>query len=227
MNWKQYRLLFHWPLPLAVVAITTYGAVVSPEINIKRLLITYLLILFGLVFAAYSFDALVADWKDKINDISSKTLLGIALLGITGFFLVAAYAIIYSVWWGVFVALILAVFVICYNLEKPKWFHNKWGFAVGWGAVPIMGSYLYQSLSVNWIMLLLFLVGILLALQEWYLTNTKARIQKDLSMLKSFTTQESELLRKDIRKQTFWVTSLFCYVNFTLSMTLLVWRIYG
>jgi hypothetical protein len=227
MDWKQFRLLTHWPLPSAVISIVTYGAVVAQKINLQRLGITYLLIFFGLVCAAYAFDALVADWRDQLKDVSRKILFLIASIGVVGFLFTVVYAIQQSAWFGVIVAGLLMIFIITYNLEIPKWMHNKWGFAIAWGGVPAAASYLYQTLTLNWIMLPLFGVGILLAFQEWFTTNTKSPIQTHLTNLKELSSDKANAIRKEIRKQTFLITSLFCYSNFALAMTLLVWRIYG
>jgi hypothetical protein len=235
INWKEYRTLFHFPLPLALIAIVTYGAVVSPTIHINRLAITYLLILFGLVFAAYSFDAMYADWRPMIKNIKQSTLWLIAIVGISGFASIATYAIIKTSFYGIIVAVLLMFFIVAYNLEIPKWIHNKYGFAISWGSLAIIGSYYYQTLTVDWMYIPLFITGFLIALQEWYTSNTHSPIQENISKLKHWhnafnnttfvVVGDIEVSRKIVRKETFRITSLFCYTNFAIAMMLLMWRL--
>jgi len=216
--YKQYRTLFHWPLPLAVIAIVTFGAIVSPTIYINRLIITYLLVLFGLVLAAYSLDALSADWKFLIVDIPKWLLYTLAGIGIAGFIITAGYAIITTSLTGIIVAIILLTSVVSYNLEIPKIVHNQYGFSLSWGAAAIISSYYYESLQISWFIVLLGITGFLIGMQEWYTTNTKSPMQKAIS---NIITPE----RKVLRKNTFLSTNLMCYSLFALSMTLLAWRL--
>lgn len=236
INWKEYRTLFHFPLPLALIGIVTIGAVFSPSIHLNRLIITYLLVIFGLVLGAYAFDAMYADWRPVIQNISQTTLWIIAIVGVSGFASIATYAIIKTSLTGIIVAIVLMFFIITYNLEFPKWIHNKWGFSVAWGATPIIASYYYQSLTINWIMILLGITGFIFAYEEWHTTNTKSPIQKRISDLKisvkwmhniqyDTIVEMLELDRKFIRKETFKITSIYCYSLFTLGMTLLIWRL--
>lgn len=226
-KWKEWRLIFHLPLPLAVIGLVTYGAAFSPLIHIDRLIITYLLVLFGLVLTAYPLDALYSDWSDKISRDVKIYLPMIFIIGASGFITLSIYAILKTSLTGIVVTLVLMFFLVAYNMEKPKWIHNKWGFAVSWGGFVVIASYYYQSLQLNWIMIPLFIFGMLMALTEWFTTNTKSPIQQAISQMKMDINEPDnfEYQRKTIRKQTFWITSLWCYANFFFAMTLLMWRL--
>lgn len=219
-NIREWKVVFHFPLPLAVVALTTIGACVSPQIHIDRLIITYLLILFGLVFAAYSFDALASDWKFLIRGIQQWQLILLALIGLMGFIGISIYATIKTSLIGILVALVLITFIVTYNLEVPKWLHNKWGFAISWGGFVTIASYYYQSLQISLIMIPLFLTGFLFAIMEYHTTNTHSILQRGITSLNKEMPE-----RKLMRKETFTITSLMCYSLFTLSMTLLMYRL--
>lgn len=233
MSWKEYRLVFHWPLPLAVIALVTYGALVSPTIHLDRLAITYLLVLFGLVLTAYPLDALKSDWKFMIKGIQPWKLISIGALGLAGFIAISAYAIIQTSRIGILVAVVLILAVVCYNLETPSWIHNKYGFAITWGSLAIVASYFYQSIQLNWIMIPLGVTGFIIAMQEWYTTNTKSPIQQSLTKLKTINylpidelaVATREKNRITIRKETFRITSIYCYANLSLALTLLAWRV--
>ena len=218
MSIKEWRLLFHYPLPLAVVGLVSIGAALSPTIHLDRLLITYLLLFFGLVMAAYAFDAMYADWRPMIKNIQQWKLWTIALIGMSSFIGISIYAIITTSITGIVVALILITSVVCYNLEHPKWFHNKWGFGLSWGAASIVASFYYQSLQVSWLMMPLAITGFILAIQEWYTTNTKSPIQHYINVL---GVKES---RRHVRKETFRITSIYCYSILMIGITLLMWR---
>jgi hypothetical protein len=220
MSWKEWKLVLHFPLPLAVVAETTIAAVVAPHLYLNRLLITWILILFGLVMAAYSFDALASDWKHLIHGIKQWQLVLLALIGVSGFIGICIYAIITTSITGIVVAIILLIFVLCYNLEVPKWFHNKYGFSISWGSFVCVSSYYYQSLKLDLIMIPLAIFGFLIAMQEWHQTNTKSPAQQAINNLSRELPE-----RKILRKQTFIMTSYMCYSLFLLSITLLFWKI--
>jgi hypothetical protein len=217
---KQWRLVFHFPLPLTVVAIVTIAAALSPHISILRLLITYLLIFFGLVLAAYALDALSSDWSHLIKDINPDYLRLMGLVGLLGFIGTATWQIMAVSYYLIIPAISILTFVVCYNVEKPRWFHNKWGFSVSWGGLIASGSYYYQTLSLNWIMIPLFLIGFLIAMQEYYSTNTHSSMQQAIGKI-----DRSMPERRLLRKESFKVTSLMCYSWFTLAMTLLAWRL--
>jgi len=220
-------------VPLAVVALVTFGALVSSTLHLDRLLITYLLILFGLVFTAYPLDALKSDWKFMIKGIQPWKLILIGTIGLVGFIGISTYAILQTSRIGILVAVILILSVVCYNLETPIWFHNKYGFAISWGSLAITASYFYQTIQLNWIMIPLAVTGFIIAMQEWFTTNTKSPIQQSLTKLKTINylpidelaVMTREKNRVIIRKETFRITNLYCYSLFSLSMTLLMWRI--
>lgn len=218
---KQYRTLFHFPLPLTVVGMVTIGAVLSPTFYINRLIVTYLLILFGLVMAAYSLDARCADWKFLIKDIPQWQLEALGVGGVCGFVLIATYAILNTSMTGIIVAIFLMFFIVAYNIELPKWIHNKYGFAISWGSASMIGSYFYQSLSVNIMLVPLGIVGFLIALQEWYLGNTRSGLQQGISAM------ERSQNRKDMRKASFTALSFMCYAWFSVGMLLLFWRLHA
>jgi mannose/fructose/N-acetylgalactosamine-specific phosphotransferase system component IIC len=203
-----------------VIALATFGAICSPTLHLARLIITYLLILFGLVLAAYSLDALASDWKHLIKEIPKWQLETLAIAGIIMFLVVASWATITTSWSGLLVTFILIISVFCYNLERPKWFHNIWGFAVTWGALVPVLSYYYQSLQLSFILIPLAITGFLIAMEEWYCTNTHSPMQQAIG-----TILKENPERRALRKETFRVTSLMCYSLFSLSMTLLLWRI--
>ena len=213
---KQFRVLFHWPLPLAVISIVTYGAILSPVFNLWRLVLTYLMVFFGLVLAAYSIDALYSDWKDLIS-LSDNVLKATAIVGLIGFIVVAAYETVVISWTGIIVTLLIVAAVILYNTNN-KYLHNKYGFSVTWGGMVAVLSYYYQSLSIGIIVIPLFITAFLIAMQEWYTTNRAAPIQKEISKMEKGET------RRLLRRETFRSTSLMCYSNIMIAITLLTWR---
>lgn len=231
--WKEWRLILHFPLPLAVLALVTFGAVVSPSFHLDRLLISFLLVFFGLVLVAYPIDAIYSDWSKFILYIKFKYIIIMIFIGVGGFLITAIYAILNTTLLGIIVAALLMFAIVTYNSEKPKWAHNRYGFAVAWGAGPMAASYAYQTLTLNWIMIPLAVTGFLIAMQEWFTTNTKSPIQQAITKLKTYNklpvddmmpmTREKE--RVIIRKETFRVTNLMCYSLFSLAMTLMLWRL--
>jgi hypothetical protein len=216
---NQYRILFHWPLPLAVVSIVTFGAILAPHIIIQRLLLTYLMILFGLVLGAYSIDALKSDWKFLIKDIPEKFLKILALIGVLGFLSIALYETFTISLTGIVPTILIAASVVLYN-SNNKYLHNKYGFALTWGSLISISSYYYQTLSLNIILIPLALASFLIAMQEWYTTNTKSPAQLAIGVIPKMLPQ-----RKILRKETFRMTSLMCYSNFVLAITILMWRL--
>ena len=215
--YKQFRLLTHWPLPLAVISIVTYGAVVSSTFSLNRLLLTYLMVFFGLVLAAYSIDALYSDWKDLIT-ISDNTLKTIAIIGLVGFIVIAVYETLIISLTGIIVTVLIVAAVVLYNTNN-KYLHNKYGFAITWGSMISVLSYYYQSLSFSAVLIPLFIASFLIAMQEWYTTNRSSPMQKEI------TSMDKGDSRRIMRKETFRSTALMCYSNFMIAITLLTWKI--
>ena len=94
-------------------------------------------------------------------------------------------------------------------------------------------------------MIPLFIKCFIIAIKQWYTTNTKSPIQKKITEVKELMicfgyayTRENHKdylsasgyvsafwARKDIRKETFRITSIYCYSLFMIGMTLLTWKI--
>lgn len=217
--YKQWRTVFHYPLPLAVVGVASIGAALSPVLYIQRLVISYSLILSALVLIGYPLDAKYSDWKFLITDIQ-KWLKYIIIIGIVVTALLWIYSVMITNDTIILLGVIYLAGIVAYNTEYPKILHTKGGFAISWGGATAVGSYYFQSLQLNWVIIPLFITGVIISLQEWYTSNTGSPMQKSISKL-----EKSNSERRLLRKETFHITTLYSYTIFTIGVTLVLWRI--
>ncbi len=145
---KQYVRLMHFPLPLCVFSFATLGAVIAPRVYIDRLLWAYLAVFASLCLASYSFDELKGrPLRTTIPEGQLKTLgwSGLAASVLTGVYLAATINVALLAWIPPSAFIILA-----YNKELFRGrFHNGSMFALGWGGIPVLGTYFLQTLTIT------------------------------------------------------------------------------
>lgn len=123
------------------------GAAVAPTVSFPLLGWTLVVFFLGLGVCAHALDEF--NGRPLRTRFSDRTLWAIAAVAIAvGAVVVIAGTLNYStsiiVWAAV--GLFLA---IGYPVERPKWLHTDLGFAIAWGAYPVLASFWVQSLRLN------------------------------------------------------------------------------
>ena len=148
-GWRDYVTVLHLPYTAWSLSYVALGAAVAPRFHTDRLVWTLAAFALALGVAAHMLDELHG--RPLRTEIPNGVLVALAVVS-----LAAACAI--GVWaafaWDepgllAFVA-VGGLVTPAYNLE---WFggalHNAWGFALSWGAFPVLTAYFAQSGTIR------------------------------------------------------------------------------
>jgi hypothetical protein len=174
--WRDFLTLLHPPYTLWHLSYLVLGAALAPNLDWVTLAGALLAFFFGLGIGAHALDE--AHDRPLRTGLSDGMLwaLGIggvaigAALGVVGAFvvdpLVLAWAAI-----GVFLA-------AGYALEWSSLLHSDWGFAVAWGAFPVLVGYWSQTLTLSWSALLMAVAATLLSRVQRELSTPARRLRR-------------------------------------------------
>jgi hypothetical protein len=143
-GWRDWWTLLHPPYTAWHLSYVVIGATLAPHTDVPRLVATLLAFFFAVGVAAHAFDELHG--RPLGTAISAPWLVG---LGVVGLVIACALGFIGVATVGpglvVFIA-IGPVLVLGYNLELfGGLIHNDLGFAVAWGAFPVLVGYFVQA----------------------------------------------------------------------------------
>jgi len=148
-GWRDYVTVLHVPYTAWSLSYVALGAAVAPHFHTDRLVWTLAAFALALGVAAHMLDELHG--RPLRTEIPNGVLVALAVVS-----LAAACAI------GVWAAFVwnlpaLLAFVAVGGLVTPaynlEWFggalHNTWGFALSWGAFPVLTAYFAQSGTIR------------------------------------------------------------------------------
>jgi hypothetical protein len=137
--------LLHLPYTAWHLSYVALGAALAPRFHLDRLLWAMLAFFLAMGVAAHALDELKG--RPLKTAIPSRVLVGLAALSLAG---AVAIGIGAARAWGygllVFVA-VGAVAVPAYNLELA--FHSDLGFALLWGAFPVLTGYFVEAQTIR------------------------------------------------------------------------------
>jgi len=143
-GWRDYVTLLHPPYTLWHLSYVAIGAALAPAFHTDRLVLALAAFFLALGVAAHALDEL--NGRPLRTEIPARALVVLAALALAGAVAIGVAAA--AAWgWGLlaFVA-VGAVLVPAYNLE---WFggavHTGLGFALAWGAFPVLTAYVAQA----------------------------------------------------------------------------------
>jgi hypothetical protein len=168
---KELVSLLHVPYTLWHLSYVAIGAALAPSLNGKTLIGVLTAFAFGLGIGAHSLDE--AKSRPLGTTIPQPALWALGIGAMTASLAVAvAGAVLISPWvlmWGI-VGIALAV---GYALEWPI-VHTDLGFAVAWGAFPLLVGYWAQTETVTVAVIVVAVTATLLSLAQRAL-STSAR----------------------------------------------------
>ena len=139
--------LLHLPYTMWHLSYVAIGAAMAPRIDALRLAGTLLAFTFGLGIGAHALDELHDRPLSTRLSPGTLRMLGWGALGAAGVLAIAASLVISPVAlaWGAGGVLLAAA----YALEWSRWVHSTVGFAVAWGAFPVLVGYWAQTESLS------------------------------------------------------------------------------
>jgi hypothetical protein len=148
-GWRDYVTLLHPPYTAWHLSYVAIGACLAPRLYEGRLAATAGAFFLGLGVAAHALDEL--NGRPLQTRIPERVLIGLTLvplaaaagIGIAG-------AVSFNLWLLLFVAAGAAL-VPVYNLELfGGAIHNGAGFALAWGAFPLLTGYFACAGTISW-----------------------------------------------------------------------------
>ena len=152
-SWRDYLTLLHPPYTAWHLSFVVLGACLAPHLYTDRLWAAVAAFFLALGVGAHALDELQD--RPLQTRIPDRTLLVLTALAVGGAVAIGiAGAVSFNGWLLVFVA-VGALLVPAYNLELfGGAIHNAPGFALAWGAFPVLTGYFACAGTIGWVALL-------------------------------------------------------------------------
>jgi hypothetical protein len=144
-GWRDYVTLLHPPYTLWHLSYVAVGAALAPTFHMDRMLWGTAAFFLAMGVAAHALDELHG--RPLRTGIPRAALVTLAVVSLAGSVAIGVGAA--AAWgWGLlaFVA-VGAVLVPAYNLELA--FHTDVGFALAWGAFPVLTGYFVEAQAIR------------------------------------------------------------------------------
>jgi hypothetical protein len=143
-GWRDWWTLLHPPYTAWHLSYVVIGATLAPHVDAERLAATLLAFFFAVGIAAHALDELHG--RPLRTTIPTAWLVA---LGAGGLLIACGLGVagVAAVGPGLLVFIAIGpLLVLGYNLELfGGWLHTDIGFAVGWGAFPVLVGYYVQA----------------------------------------------------------------------------------
>jgi hypothetical protein len=144
-SWRDYVTLLHPPYTAWHLSYVAIGAALAPHFHPGRLGAAAAAFFLAMGIGAHALDELQG--RPLATRIPRPTLIGLTVVSL-------AAAVALDLWLLVFVA-VGALLVPVYNLELLGGaIHNNPGFALAWGAFPLLTGYFACAGTISWVALL-------------------------------------------------------------------------
>lgn len=148
-GWRDWWTLLHPPYTLWHLSYVVVGACLAPKVAVSRLLATLLAFFLAVGIAAHAYDELQD--RPLRTQIPTWALVATCLGGLAGALAIGVFGVFEA---GVVLVPFLVVgplLVIAYNADLLGGaFHTDLGFALSWGAFPVLTAYVAQAADLSW-----------------------------------------------------------------------------
>jgi hypothetical protein len=144
-GWRDYVTLLHPPYTLWHLSYVAVGAALAPQFQLDRMLWGMAAFFLAMGVAAHALDELQG--RPLQTQIPGPVLVGLAAVALGG---AVAIGIGAAAAWGFGLLIFVgagAVLVPVYNLELGL--HTNWGFALAWGAFPVLTGYFVEAQTLR------------------------------------------------------------------------------
>ena len=152
-GWRDYVTLLHPPYTAWHLSYVVIGACLAPHLYSGRLAATAAAFFLALGISAHALDELQG--RPLATRIPEGVLVALSIVPLAAAVTIGiAGAIAFNLWLLAFVGVGLAL-VPVYNLELfGGAIHNQAGFALAWGAFPLLTGYFACAETITWVALL-------------------------------------------------------------------------
>jgi hypothetical protein len=143
-GWRDWWTLLHPPYTAWHLSYVVIGACLAPHVSVSRLVGTLLAFLFAVGFAAHALDELHG--RPLGTRIPTAALIAVTVVGLLGAVALGIVGLS-RVGWVLIPFMVLGpLLVLAYNMELFGGFvHTDLGFALAWGAFPVLVAYIAQT----------------------------------------------------------------------------------
>ena len=176
-RWRDVRAILHPPYTAWHLSYVVIGSVIGPRINWNILAATVVAFFLAVGVAAHALDELSGRPLD--THLPRPLLLAAAIAGLGGAALIGLAGLErLGPWLGLFIVVGVAL-VLAYNLELFGGFvHNDVGFALAWGAFPVLTAVFAQQRALPPSSWALALAAALLAAAQRSLSTPVRRLRR-------------------------------------------------
>jgi hypothetical protein len=148
-GWRDWWTLLHPPYTAWHLSYVVIGAALAPHVQTARLLVTVLAFFLAVGVAAHAVDELQG--RPLRTTISSATLVVVTVASLLGAVALGAVGITKVGFVLLPFIIVGPLLVLAYNAELFGGIvHTTAGFAVAWGAFPVLTGYLAQTSDLAW-----------------------------------------------------------------------------
>jgi hypothetical protein len=198
-GWRDYVTLLHPPYTLWHLSYVAVGAALAPDFHLDRMLWAIASFFLAMGLAAHALDELKG--RPLRTRIPSWALVSVAAVSLAGAVAIGVGAAWAWGWWLLAFVAVGAVLVPAYNLELAL--HNDWGFALAWGAFPVLTGYFVESQTLQFEALAAAAYAFLLSLAQRTLSTPVRRARRERA-----TTAGVEPLERALRLLTWAAVAL-------------------
>jgi hypothetical protein len=227
-GWRDYVTLLHPPYTAWHLSYVAIGACLAPEVNEGRLGAAAAAFFLGLGVSAHALDELKG--RPLATRIPEPVLVGLTIVPLAGAVGIGiAGAISFDPWLLLFVAT-GAVLVPVYNLELfGGAIHNSVGFALAWGAFPLLTGYFACAGTISWEALLAGCYAALTSYVQRVLSTPVRHVRRRVAAVTG-TIELHDGRREPLTRESLAATQerslkLLAAANVSLAAALLVLRL--
>jgi hypothetical protein len=227
-GWRDYVTLLHPPYTAWHLSYVVIGASLAPTFHGDRLAAATAAFFLALGVSAHALDELNGrPLATRIPEPVLVTLTVVPLAVAVGIGI--AGAISFDLWLLVFVA-VGAVLVPIYNLELLGGaIHNSLGFALAWGAFPLLTGYFACAGTITWEALLAACYAALMSYVQRVLSTPVRHVRRRVAAV-SGTIELRDGGSEPVTRETLAATQerslkLLAAANVVLALSLLVFRL--
>jgi len=147
-GWRDWWTLLHPPYTAWHLAYVVIGASLAPQVDAGRLVATLLAFFFAVGVAAHALDELHG--RPLRTQIPSSALIAAAIVGLAAACALGVVGVAVVGFELVPFIVIGPLLVVAYNAELFNGVvHTDTGFALAWGAFPVLTAYVAQTSSLG------------------------------------------------------------------------------
>lgn len=168
--------LLHLPYTAWHLAFVAIGAGLAPEVDWLKLAGTLVAFAFGLGVGAHALD----EYRDRPlhTGLADRTLIGLGVLGLGAALAVGAVGTVVISPWVLPLAVVGVGLAAGYALEWWSPLHTDLGFALSWGAFPVLVGYWTQAETVAPVVLVAAAAATVLSLAQRALSTPARHVRR-------------------------------------------------